>query len=88
MLITIRTPRINPFQLTELLYAPPDDYYIRNRACSSSEAQEPIPPVSVSSNGVVDVGEISLADMNPEDIRVKSLYIYIGKPYTIGELSN
>ena len=31
--------------------------------------------VSVSSNGDVDVGEISLADMDPEDIRVNVLDI-------------
>jgi hypothetical protein len=28
--------------------------------------------VGISSNGDVDVGEISLADMDPEDIRVRN----------------
>ena len=62
----------------QLWYAhrPPDDRHIRNRAYSSSEAADTMAPetmklnVGISSNGDVDVGEVSLADMDPEDIRV------------------
>ncbi|KAK3083240.1 hypothetical protein FSP39_017567 [Pinctada imbricata] len=68
----------------KLLFAhrPPDDHFIRNRAYSSSEVQEPMPPeamklnVSISSNGDVDVGEVSLADMDPEDIRAELKRLY------------
>lgn len=64
----------------QLLYAhrPPDDHQHRNRAYSSSDVQENMSPesmklnVGISSNGDVDVAEISLADMDPEDIRVRS----------------
>ena len=31
--------------------------------------------VGISSNGDVDVGEVSLADMDPEDIRVRFLFV-------------
>ena len=64
----------------QLWYAhrPPDDRHIRNRAYSSSEAADTMAPetmklnVGISSNGDVDVGEVSLADMDPEDIRVRN----------------
>lgn len=64
--------------ILQLLYAhrPPDDHHPRNRAYSSSDVQENMSPesmklnVGISSNGDVDVAEISLADMDPEDIRV------------------
>jgi hypothetical protein len=66
------------FSILQLLYAhrPPDDHHPRNRAYSSSDVQENMSPesmklnVGISSNGDVDVAEISLADMDPEDIRV------------------
>ena len=32
--------------------------------------------VGISSNGDVDIGEVSLADMDPEDIRVSSKLVY------------
>ena len=65
----------------KLLYAhrPPDDHHIRNRA--PSEATDNMAPetlklnVGISSNGDVDVGEISLADMDPEDIRVSGVTV-------------
>ena len=31
--------------------------------------------VGISSNGDVDIGEVSLADMDPEDIRVSKIVI-------------
>lgn len=49
---------------------------MRSRAYSSSDVQDNTAPetmklnVGISSNGDVDVGEISLAEMDPEDIRV------------------
>ena len=55
---------------------------MRSRAYSQSDVQENAAPetmklnVGISSNGDVDVGEISLAEMDPEDIRV-IIYIYI-----------
>lgn len=64
--------------LFQLWYAhrPLDDDHMRNRAYSQSDVQDSIAPetmklnVGISSNGDVDVGEISLAEMDPEDIRV------------------
>ncbi|XP_071149376.1 metabotropic glycine receptor-like [Mytilus edulis] len=66
----------------KLLYAhrPPEDHHIRNRA--PSEATDNMAPetlklnVGISSNGDVDVGEISLADMDPEDIRAELKRLY------------
>lgn len=68
----------------KLLYAhrPPDDHHPRNRAYSSSDVQENMSPesmklnVGISSNGDVDVAEISLADMDPEDIRAELKRLY------------
>ncbi|XP_062590312.1 metabotropic glycine receptor-like [Saccostrea cucullata] len=68
----------------KLLYAhrPPDDHHHRNRAYSSSDVQENMSPesmklnVGISSNGDVDVAEISLADMDPEDIRAELKRLY------------
>ncbi|KAJ8321030.1 hypothetical protein KUTeg_002617 [Tegillarca granosa] len=68
----------------KLLYAhrPPDDQsHIRNRAYSSSEPDNMAPEtmklnIGVSSNGDVDVGELSLADMEIEDIRLELKRLY------------
>lgn len=49
---------------------------MRTRAYSQSDVQDSTAPetmklnVGISSNGDVDVGEISLTEMDPEDIRV------------------
>ena len=62
----------------QLWYAhrPPEDEHYRARAYSSSDVHDSILPesmklhVGVNSNGDVDVGEINLSEMDPEDIRV------------------
>ena len=59
------------------VHRPPEDEHFRNRAYSSSDVHDTILPesmklqVGVSSNGDVDVGEINLSEMDPEDIRVR-----------------
>jgi hypothetical protein len=66
------------FIIAQLWYVhrPPEESHMRARAYSSSDAPDNISPetmklnVGISSNGDVDVGEISLTDMDPEDIRV------------------
>ncbi|KAL5005951.1 hypothetical protein ScPMuIL_017109 [Solemya velum] len=68
----------------KLWYAhrPPEDYHMRSRAYSSSDVQDNTAPetmklnVGISSNGDVDVGEISLAEMDPEDIRAELKRLY------------
>ncbi|XP_046543762.1 probable G-protein coupled receptor 158 [Haliotis rubra] len=68
----------------KLWYAhrPLDDDHMRNRAYSQSDVQDSIAPetmklnVGISSNGDVDVGEISLAEMDPEDIRAELKRLY------------
>ncbi|XP_069107842.1 metabotropic glycine receptor-like [Argopecten irradians] len=68
----------------KLLYAhrPPENHHLRNRAYSSSDGPDNMGPesmklnIGVSSNGDVDVGEISLADMDPEDIRAELKRLY------------
>lgn len=47
----------------------------RSRHLSSAEVPEPIPEAmklhsAILSNGELDIGDINLADMDPEDIRV------------------
>ena len=62
----------------QLWYAhrPPDEDQGRSRAYSQSDVQDSQSPetmklnVGISSNGDVEVGEISLTEMDPEDIRV------------------
>ncbi|KAL4217020.1 hypothetical protein ACF0H5_023476 [Mactra antiquata] len=66
----------------KLWYAhrPPDERQIRNRAYS--DVPDNMAPevmklnVGVSSNGDVDVGDVSLADMDPEDIRAELKRLY------------
>ena len=68
----------NHWSSFQLWYAhrPPGDDNFRNRAYSTSDVHDTILPesmklhVGVSSNGDVDVGEINLSEMDPEDIRV------------------
>ncbi|WAR10136.1 GP158-like protein, partial [Mya arenaria] len=68
----------------KLWYAhrPPDERSIRNRAYSASEVPDNMAPeamklnVGISSNGDVDVGDVSLADMDPEDIRLELKRLY------------
>lgn len=68
----------------KLWYAhrPPDERQIRNRAYSSSDVPDNMAPeamklnVGISSNGDVDVGDVSLADMDPEDIRAELKRLY------------
>ncbi|KAK3599047.1 hypothetical protein CHS0354_012535 [Potamilus streckersoni] len=68
----------------KLWYAhlPPDDIHMRNRAYSSSDVPDNTAPetlklnVGISSNGDVDVGDVSLADMDPEDIRAELKRLY------------
>ena len=70
------------YYLVQLWYAhrPPDDDRMRTRAYSQSDVQDSTAPetmklnVGISSNGDVDVGEISLTEMDPEEIRV-SVYL-------------
>ena len=62
----------------QLWYAhrPPDDETARSRAYSQSDVQGDSAQetwklnVGISSNGDIEVGEISLTEMDPEDIRV------------------
>ncbi|XP_060590880.1 metabotropic glycine receptor-like, partial [Ruditapes philippinarum] len=69
---------------SKLWYAhrPPDERQIRNRAYSSSDVPDNMAPevmklnVGISSNGDVDVGDVSLADMDPEDIRAELKRLY------------
>jgi len=47
---------------------------------SSAEVSDPIPEAmklhsAILSNGEVDIGDINLADMDPEDIRVNYMII-------------
>ncbi|KAK6166614.1 hypothetical protein SNE40_023265 [Patella caerulea] len=68
----------------KLWYAhrPMDDDLMRNRAYSQSDVQDNAAPetmklnVGISSNGDVDVGEISLTEMDPEDIRAELKRLY------------
>ncbi|XP_041375052.1 probable G-protein coupled receptor 158 [Gigantopelta aegis] len=68
----------------KLWYAhrPLDEDNMRSRAYSQSDVQENAAPetmklnVGISSNGDVDVGEISLAEMDPEDIRAELKRLY------------
>lgn len=66
----------NVFQLW-YAHRPPDEDHCRSRAYSQSDVQDSSSPetmklnVGISSNGDVEVGEISLTEMDPEDIRVR-----------------
>ena len=65
--------------LSQLWYAhrPPEDEHFRGRTYSTSDVHDSILPesmklhVGVNSNGDVDVGDINLSEMDPEDIRVR-----------------
>ncbi|XP_074662488.1 metabotropic glycine receptor-like [Tubulanus polymorphus] len=63
-------------------HRPPSEDQIRNRAYSTSDVHDTILPesmklhVGVSSNGDVDVGEINLSEMDPEDIRAELKRLY------------
>ncbi|KAL8618809.1 hypothetical protein ACOMHN_000237 [Nucella lapillus] len=63
-------------------YRPPDDDRVRARAYSQSDVGDSVAPetmklnVGISSNGDVDVGEISLTEMDPEDIRAELKRLY------------
>ncbi|XP_059140355.1 probable G-protein coupled receptor 158, partial [Physella acuta] len=68
----------------KLWYAhrPPDEDHGRSRAYSQSDVQDSSFPetmklnVGISSNGDVEVGEISLTEMDPEDIRAELKRLY------------
>ncbi|BFZ15491.1 hypothetical protein BsWGS_18530 [Bradybaena similaris] len=68
----------------KLWYAhrPPDEDHCRSRAYSQSDVQDSSSPetmklnVGISSNGDVEVGEISLTEMDPEDIRAELKRLY------------
>ncbi|KAK6961403.1 G-protein coupled receptor 158 [Biomphalaria glabrata] len=68
----------------KLWYAhrPPDEDHGRSRAYSQSDVQDSSSPetmklnVGISSNGDVEVGEISLTEMDPEDIRAELKRLY------------
>ncbi|KAK3790577.1 hypothetical protein RRG08_066288 [Elysia crispata] len=68
----------------KLWYAhrPPDEDHSRSRAYSQSDVQDSASPetmklnVGISSNGDVEVGEISLTEMDPEDIRAELKKLY------------
>ena len=59
---------------------------MRTRAYSQSDVGDSTAPetmklnVGISSNGDVDVGEISLTEMDPEDIRVGIVTNSVGEP--------
>jgi len=83
--VSLTLPIVNGL-IFQLWYAhrPPDERSIRSRAYSSSDVPEnlaheasKILNVAVSSNGDVDVGEVSLTDMDPEDIKVRKLCAWI-----------
>ncbi|CAG5119668.1 unnamed protein product [Candidula unifasciata] len=63
-------------------HRPPDDDHARTRAYSQSDVQDSSSPetmklnVGISSNGDVEVGEISLTEMDPEDIRAELKRLY------------
>ena len=67
-----------PFVQSQIYYGlrPPDGDCFRNRAYSTSDAHDNSLPesmklhVNVSANGDVDFGEVNLADMDPEIIKV------------------
>ena len=62
-------------------HRPLDDDRIRSRAYSQPDFQENSAVeimklnVGISSNGDVDIGEMSIAEMDPEDIRVTVVYL-------------
>ncbi|GAB1597297.1 probable G-protein coupled receptor 158 [Argonauta hians] len=64
------------------VHRPPDEEHIRQRAYSQSDVHDSIAQetmklnIGISSNGDVDVGEINLADMDPEDIRAELRRLY------------
>lgn len=66
--------------IIQIFYAlrPPDSDCFRNRAYSTSDAHDNALPesmklhVNVSANGDVDLGELNLADMDPEVIKVSN----------------
>lgn len=64
------------------VHRPPDEEHTRQRAYSQSDVHDSIAQetmklnIGISSNGDVDVGEINLADMDPEDIRAELKRLY------------
>ena len=75
----------NKLFLSQLWYAhqPPEESANRTRAYSSSEPQDNVSPevvklnTTINPNGDVEVGEINLSDMNPDDIRVNSPFLIV-----------
>nr|KAG5713631.1 hypothetical protein BaRGS_024679 [Batillaria attramentaria] len=68
-------------QILWYAHRPPDDDRMRTRAYSQSDVDSSAPEtmklnVGISSNGDVDVGEISLTEMDPEDIRAELKRLY------------